>query len=131
DVLRDVQIALLRAGRLAIAAGGQDAQGHVVNARYDIPHSHPAPSQADDFVEFPAGLVNAQGQSLDQAIVLVPGNPLISIGIWGQTHMYSRYRCNGCASNTCKESLGRPRSVQNDKAAQGPLCTHRTTVQGI
>src|SRR5690606_19704664 len=83
------------------------------------------------FVEFPAGLVNAQGQSLDQAIVLVPGNPLISIGIWGQTHMYSRYRCNGCASNTCKESLGRPRSVQNDKAAQGPLCTHRTTVQGI
>src|SRR5690606_8355714 len=56
--LRDVQGTLLGTGCLAIAAGRQYAQRHIVNTRQHIAHTNASPRQAYDFVELPARFMN-------------------------------------------------------------------------
>src|SRR5690606_5822089 len=43
DELRNVELPLHRTGRLAVTAGGQYAEGHVVDARQNIAHAYATP----------------------------------------------------------------------------------------
>ncbi|MNT45974.1 hypothetical protein D3C72_1825910 [compost metagenome] len=89
DVLSDVQVALLRARGLAVAAGGQDGQRHVEDARHLVAHAQPAARQAQDLVELPARLMHVQRQACDQAMVFVPGDPQVLVIVRWQVHRFT------------------------------------------
>ncbi|MCY1373490.1 hypothetical protein D9M69_607670 [compost metagenome] len=89
DVLRDVQVALLRAGCFAIAAGGQDRQGHIKDARHLVAYAQATARQAQDLVKLPARLMHIQRQACDQAMVFVPRDPQVLFIVGWQVHRFA------------------------------------------
>src|SRR5262249_14740053 len=74
DVLGDSELALPRACLFTIAAGGQDGERDVVNARDHVTNPQPTARQTEEGVEAVAGFVELQGELLDQPIVVVPSD---------------------------------------------------------
>src|SRR5699024_4616882 len=84
DELGNIQLSLLRTRRFAVAAGSQYTRGDSKDTRQDVSDTHAAAGQTNDFLEFPAGVVDQQRQSFYQAMVVVPADPQITIGIGRQ-----------------------------------------------
>ena len=70
------RFALLGAGRLAIAAGGQNAQGHVENPRHDVSRPARRHSQTQRiWSNCQPDWYTCSASPLDQAVVIVPRPP--------------------------------------------------------
>src|SRR5690606_19735760 len=80
--LGNIKLPLLRAGRLAITTGRQNAQRHVVNTRHDVPYPDTTARQTKDLVKLPARFMNIQGKTLDKGMVLIPTDPMVAVSAW-------------------------------------------------
>lgn len=97
DVLRDVEFALLRAGRFAIRTRGENRQRQIVDARELVADAQAAAREAQDLVELPARLVHGQREQFDQPVILVPADPqvlLVVTRIFHRDHRYTLHDSN-------------------------------------
>src|SRR5699024_7663021 len=111
DELGNIQLSLLRTRRFAVAAGSQYTKGDIKHAGQDVSDTHATPGQTSDFLKLPAGVCDQQRQSFYRAMLVVPADSQIAIGIGRQmahdAFLSGCVRQTGCGARWFRPDPGR------------------------